>query len=744
MKPTQGPHVVVFTGGSGSGALVNQLLDRGATVTCLLNAYDDGKSTGRLREVFGILGPSDVRKNLLALMDIDSTRYWSLHEAFGYRFPAEEPREGQFRDEVFALAGGEGRAGPGVGREFTRIVSRLPQAPRDAFVDYLGWFTRALQARERESGARFSFLDCALGNCFLVGAYLKHGRDWEKAIGEVGRLLDTRGHIRLISDDDRHLVAVCRDGRVLASEWEVITASDGDIAGLFLSERRVDRAAIEGVVRAVGPEAALARLKEEVHSPARPTAGALEEVARADLIVYSPGTLHSSLLPSFQVTGVPEALAASRAPKVLVTNIVEEPDTRGYRCSDLVGAVLGAAGPGSVDRVIANVPRPGCDAAYHALDAEALARLRLAVQPRDLEDRAFPGCHRPATLAELLLQVVSPAAAAAAAPAEPPLVSVVVLAWNRKHEVEITLGELRKCSYENLELIVVDNGSTDGTARMVYEKFPEVRVVRLPRNEGMDGYNVGFATARGKYVVMLDDDSHPEPRSIETMVRVWESSPESRIGLMAFRVVNPNEGTLVTHLWEERISDVEAGRERVITSFPACGAAVRRDVLDEVGFFDEDFFVYATEDDLAVRIWEAGYQIVYEPRCLAYHRASGANRSVKRYGRGFRNAAWFNIKHVPLRLFPLVIPRNLFWIAARGVRFRSFPYFYYALLGYLAGYLRFWVPLRKRKVVRADVARFCLDDDWISRPVFRTLRKLIVEKRYVLEGRGITSREIKR
>ncbi|HLM61593.1 MAG TPA: 2-phospho-L-lactate transferase CofD family protein, partial [Pyrinomonadaceae bacterium] len=72
---TPKPKIVVLCGGSGSGQFINHLLDQGADVTCLVNTYDDGKSTGRLRLALDTLGPSDVRKNLLSLMDLNSPGY---------------------------------------------------------------------------------------------------------------------------------------------------------------------------------------------------------------------------------------------------------------------------------------------------------------------------------------------------------------------------------------------------------------------------------------------------------------------------------------------------------------------------------------------------------------------------------------------------------------------------------------------------------------------------------------------
>jgi GT2 family glycosyltransferase/2-phospho-L-lactate transferase/gluconeogenesis factor (CofD/UPF0052 family) len=739
LQPARGLNVVVLCGGRGSGTLANQLLDMGASVTCLVNAYDDGLSTGRLRQVFGELGPSDLRKNLLSLMDLDAPGYWSRYEVFAYRYSAETERAAEFRAEVESICASGGDVARGERRELPKMMARVPADARAKFVGYLRRFMAELVARERQTGAEFSFGDCALGNCILIGAFFEHG-GWTEALRALEATLVVRGRVEIAAEENRHLFAVCTDGRVLASECAVITDADGDIVELFLAREPVDGAALERWTAEAGVEASVERIRREVHAPTKASPNALAALASADLIVYGPGTFHSSLLPTLMIEGVPEAIRASAATKIMVVNIVEEADTRGYTGATLARQIALYVGDGAYDYLVGNEPSHSASEGYFTLDAEALRDTDAHLVLRDLEDRTRPGRHRAPLLAQALVDIMRPDASApvqARTAAELPLVSIVMLAWNRKEEVEIGLRELRKLTYPNIELIVVDNGSTDGTAEFLYEQFPEVNVVRLHTNTGMTGYNVGFATARGKYVVMLDDDSHLAPDAVETMVKLWEAAADENIGVMAFRVMNPHLGSLVTHLWEERLLDAPPGREREITSFAACGAAVRRDVLDRVGYFDDDFFIYATEDDLAIRIWAAGYKIVYEPRCLSYHRESRKQRSWKRYGRGFRNAAWFNLKHLPWRFLPVVFVRNLVWLTLRGIRFRSFAYFFYGLVGYFQGYLQAPTALAKRRVVQADVARFCLEDDWISRPVFRTVRRIFADKRYILDKRGV-------
>ncbi len=734
------PNILIFCGGRGSGELVNQLLDSGANVTCCVNAYDDGLSTGRLRQMFGELGPSDIRKNLLSLMDLDASGYWSRYEVFSYRYPADEAKAEVFRQEITAVCREEEISEPSGASEFSRMLARTSKEFRESIIKYLKIFLRELESAEKRLNLVFSFSDCAIGNCILMGAFFDYERSWGKAVNSLENLLVTRGKIEVVSEVDRHLFAVCKDGRVLPSEASVITDSDGDIVDIFLAEKPVNKLEAEKIVQDLGLEKALEKIRAEIHSPVSATESAIKAIENADALIYGSGTFHSSILPSLKIEDVRKAVKQNKNAKVMILNIVEEADTRGFSGMDLVGKIGEFVGKDSISHIAANAPNSEKVGTYFTLNETELSENRFTVKliKGDFESRTRPGRHDSMLLVQSLNKVGKIRTSPQIEISNQPLVSVLMLAWNRKEEVEIGLKEMRKMTYPKIEFVLVDNGSTDGTTQMVYEQFPEVNVVRLHTNTGMTGYNVGLATARGKYVIMLDDDSHLAPDAVAKMVKAWESEENKQVGAMAFRVLNPHNGSLVTHLWEERLTDVEPGREREITSFAACGAAVRRDVLDEVGYFDDDFFLYATEDDLSIRIWSAGYKIVYEPRCISYHRESRKQRSWGRYGYGFRNATWFNIKHLPLHLLPMVFIRNLFWLFTRSIRFRSFLYFYHGLIGLFQGYFQFLTPLKKRKKIDTKIAKFCINDMWITRPIFSTSWKIYKDKRYILDKRGVS------
>ena len=107
-----------------------------------------------------------------------------------------------------------------------------------------------------------------------------------------------------------------------------------------------------------------------------------------------------------------------------------------------------------------------------------------------------------------------------------PLVSVVMLCWNRIDDVRESLSRLRLQTYSPIEVIVVDNASTDGTPEMVEQDFAEVRLIRMEENSGVAAYNVGFEEAEGEFIVILDDDSFPAEEAVARMVGKFQANPK--------------------------------------------------------------------------------------------------------------------------------------------------------------------------------------------------------------------------
>jgi GT2 family glycosyltransferase len=212
-----------------------------------------------------------------------------------------------------------------------------------------------------------------------------------------------------------------------------------------------------------------------------------------------------------------------------------------------------------------------------------------------------------------------------------PTLSVIILTWNGKGFLPECLDALAAQSYRDFETVLLDNGSTDGSADYVREHYPWVRLVELPENAGFaGGNNRALAECRGRYIVTLNNDTKAEPDFLAELVRRVEVDPG--IGMVAAKMLN--------FYHKERIDSVgvriaangmgqnigcqelDLGQyDRNREAFgPCAGAALyRRAMLDEVGFFDDGFFAYYEDLDLAWRGRLAGWRCLTAPEAVVLH-----------------------------------------------------------------------------------------------------------------------------
>lgn len=228
-----------------------------------------------------------------------------------------------------------------------------------------------------------------------------------------------------------------------------------------------------------------------------------------------------------------------------------------------------------------------------------------------------------------------------------PLVSIVMLCWNRKDDVFESLSRIREIIYNSLEVIVVDNGSTDGTIELIKDKFPEVRLIQMYKNFGIEAYNIGFANAKGKYIVIIDDDSFPAKHSITRMVQRFEQ--DESLGAIAFDVRNFYHYDEISILAEEQPLERYSSPSKYYMSFNGAGVGVRASLFRRIGYYPEEFFLYNNEMDSAFRILNEGYRIEFHADIIAYHKYSPINRDSWRAPYYYvRNAFWLIWKNYPL------------------------------------------------------------------------------------------------
>jgi hypothetical protein len=261
---------------------------------------------------------------------------------------------------------------------------------------------------------------------------------------------------------------------------------------------------------------------------------------------------------------------------------------------------------------------------------------------------------------------------------DPDLISVVVVNWNGKEFLSECLDSLRHQVYQPLAVKVVDNGSTDGSVDFVSRQYPEVEIVALSENLGFSlANNIALETVYAEYVALLNNDAVAHPLWLKCLVEALREHPEA--GFAASKMLFYDAPTTI-----DRAGDAYTragtgslrGRGEQASKynemewiFGACAGAslYRRRMLDDIGLFDEDFFLLYEDVDLSFRAQLKGYKCLYVPEAIVHHKASSSivhDSEVSVYF-SHRNLEWVYIQNMPAGLIlRTILPHIVYDVGA--------------------------------------------------------------------------------
>lgn len=244
------------------------------------------------------------------------------------------------------------------------------------------------------------------------------------------------------------------------------------------------------------------------------------------------------------------------------------------------------------------------------------------------------------------------------------LVTVIIVNWNGAHLLQGCLDSLRCQSFQDFSIVVVDNGSDDGSLELLNACYPDVHLMILKKNRGFaKAVNMALNRVHSRYFVLLNNDVELPPDWLVNLVNALESHSEA--GSATSKMLEYAHPDIIDRAGD---SYTRAGagflRGRGMASgqldtagwvFGACGGAsiYRRAMIDEIGGFDPDFFLIYEDVDLSFRGQLRGYKCFYEPRAVAYHKVSrsiGYDSGVSVYY-GHRNLEWVYLKNMPKGLW---------------------------------------------------------------------------------------------
>ena len=473
--------IVLFCGGRGSATIIRALLRQSdVDLTLIVNAYDDGLSTGALRNFIpGMLGPSDFRKNLSYLLGNYSHAQYALRSLMEYRLPASSAAAEIEKLASFARGNNLALLDEPLKGWFTQLPAPISARLRDL----LGRFFDHAAAAETV----FDYRDCSLGNLVFAGAYLRQNRNFNAAAAEVGDLVGSRARLLNVSDEqNRVLAALKQNGAVLASEAEIVgPQSASPIEHLYLLRQPLTPDEILDLASRdlPGKHAFLAE-RDAVPALSSQAASAL---AGADIILYGPGTQHSSLFPSYRIARAALAAAPARV-KALVMNLDSDHDIQTLSASDILIRARGY----------------GASVTHILLDRDSRVAAAQLMQSRDVEivqasfsTKARPQTHNGTAVAEALLPLQTGVGRNAAS------VEIFADIHNRSVASDELIEEFLETDWQDaparLVLNRVSRPEGDGISTVQQEGlFPETSYLRDWLRRGTSDYLV-LMTGDGAY-----------------------------------------------------------------------------------------------------------------------------------------------------------------------------------------------------------------------------------------------------
>lgn len=218
-------------------------------------------------------------------------------------------------------------------------------------------------------------------------------------------------------------------------------------------------------------------------------------------------------------------------------------------------------------------------------------------------------------------------------------VSIIVLNHNGYQMTKDCLKSLLNVNYNNIEIIIIDNGSSDNSAKLLLKDFPNIKIIRNKINRGYaEGNNIGFRAASGDLICFLNNDTLVEKNFISPLIDVLISS--EKIGAVQPKIMNYpqikvidsigsyfiNSGFLYHYGHNKKIAKKYQNSSDIFSMKGAC-MLFKREVIDKVGLFEDSYFAYFEETDLCHRSILAGYKIKYVPESVIFH--IGGNTASK-------------------------------------------------------------------------------------------------------------------
>ncbi len=273
-------------------------------------------------------------------------------------------------------------------------------------------------------------------------------------------------------------------------------------------------------------------------------------------------------------------------------------------------------------------------------------------------------------------------------------ITICILTCNRETMLEDLLMSLMNITYRPLEIIVVDNGSTEKLMKLIQDKYKEVIYFKNKENLGIEGRNVGLKKATGNYIITIDDDIFGiTDEAIQQLIDIFNKQPN--VGAVCFKVLDTITLKVINWCHHLKIEDY-ADKSFITNEITEGAVAFRRTALPE-NLYPSYFFISHEGHDLALRIMNNGFDVFYHPKIIVKHYHSPMNRTAwRRYYFDTRNLIWLAVRNYPICYGIKYIVRGLLAMLIYSIRDGFLYYWFKALID---GIIHIRIPFNDRSVI---------------------------------------------
>jgi len=380
-------NILLINGGRGATSFINYFKNKKKyNIYSIVNAYDDGKSTGTIRNFFKILGPSDIRKVQSLFLDNKNKNYKNYKNFFEFRFDSNISNyEAKLIIQKI------------LNFKNNKIINfnKISKHRSKKIYFYLKIFFDQTLKIENKDKILFNFQDCSIINCLYAGAIIHFKRNIEKAIEEITNIFEIKHKVFVNSNSERFLTAIRANGEVLVTEKDIVEIrSNQSIEEIYLLKKKISKYPLNNY--SINYKKNFLKRK---NFPPNISQKLKKIINNATYIIFCPGTQHSSLYPTYLTKNFLSILLKSSAKKIFISNIGADYETPFYNASDYVLGAMKYLNKYSAKKIknifdIAFFNKPlKANKNYVALDYENIKKLNIKYIIDNFEDIKKNGHH---------------------------------------------------------------------------------------------------------------------------------------------------------------------------------------------------------------------------------------------------------------------------------------------------------------------------------------------------------------